>query len=107
MFSFPLVNNDNNYQKLESVENILNEHGIDISFNVYTLADDKVHTKIITKDNTLSVSRITSSSLFHIRVIQIDYETIENRYNLMLSNEKNKQFHCGGGVKYLSVYLLK
>ena len=69
MFSFPLVNNDNNYQRLESVENILNEHGIDISFNVYTLPKSFINCCTLETGlsdfhkMTLSVLKITYNKL--------------------------------------------
>ena len=93
-FSFPSVNEKNILQKLESVENILNKHGINISFNIYILMDEKVHTKIITTDKTVSASRITSSASIMHQSQTGRLRSHETSYNLLISNEKDKQLHC-------------
>ena len=94
-YVYPAVNEDNVAQKLNCIETDLNNFGIDISFNLYILADDKVITKIICAEKTVTASRVTSS-------VVLCHKSKTNRprnhatcFNLLITEEgQGKQFHC-------------
>ena len=94
-YVFPAVNEDNIAEKLNSIETELNNFGIDISFNLYLLANDKVLTKIISRDRTVTASRITSSVVLCQRSKTNKPRNHNSSFNLLLTEEgEGKQFHC-------------
>lgn len=94
-YVYPAVNEDNIVGKLNSIETELNNFGIDISFNLYLLADDKVLTKIISSDKTVSASRITSSVVLCQRSKTNKPRNHNTSFNLLFTEEgEGKQFHC-------------
>ena len=72
----------------------MNDHDFDISFNLYRLHEDKVDTKVITSDNTVSINRITSSVTICAQSQTNRPRNHETSYSLLLSMEKNNtQMH--------------
>ena len=66
-FASPSISEDNLWEKLDDVENILNEHGIEISFNLYQFHDEKVHSKIVSAKSSMTTSRLSSSVIISTR----------------------------------------
>ena len=63
-FADEFVTYDQLFAKVENVEQLLQDYGYDISFNLYHMKNDKVRTKIITTEvNTITATRLTSSVL--------------------------------------------
>jgi len=94
-YAYPAVNEDNIAEKLNSIESELNNYGIDISFNLYLLADDKVLTKIVSADKTVSASRLTSSVILCQRSKTNKPRNHVSSFNLLMTEEgKGVQFHC-------------
>ena len=85
---------DNIWDKIAAVEDILNDHDFDISFNLYRLHEDKVYTKVITSDKTVSINRLTPSVTICAQSQTNRPRNHETSYSLLLSMEKNKQMHC-------------
>lgn len=91
----PAVNEHNIAEKINSIETELNNFGVDISFNLYLFADDKVLTKIITADKTVTASRLTSSVVLCQRSKTNKPRNHSTSFNLLLTEEgEGKQFHC-------------
>jgi len=93
-FCFPSVNEENIWKKSAAVESILQQHGIDISINIYVMANDKVHNAILNIKKTVSASRLASS-------VSILYKSETSRprnhktsFNLLLDKKGDNLFHC-------------
>ena len=60
-YCYPMVNEDNVWDKLQCVESILQEHGIDITINLYMFLEDRVKNTLTTSEKSISANRVTSS----------------------------------------------
>ena len=93
-FTFPAVTEDNISEKLAFVESELNNCGIPISFNLYLLANDKVHNKVVSSEKTTTVSRLTSSVIIIQSSNTSKPRNHNTSFNLLLTEEgEGKQFH--------------
>ena len=85
----PVVNEENIWEKVQAAECLLQEHGIDISMNLYNLSENRVHTTLVKSEKTVTATRVitvlakTSRPRQHI-----------SSFNLVLSEEGGEQFQC-------------
>ena len=94
-FVYPAVTEENIAEKLSFAESELNNCGIPISFNLYLLADDRVHTKVVNCEKTTSVSRITSSVIIIQSSNTSKPRSHNTSFNILLTEEGDGvQFHC-------------
>ncbi|XP_066924426.1 uncharacterized protein [Clytia hemisphaerica] len=76
-YIFPSIDEDNIADKLTQIEAELNNHGVNISFNLYLMAEDRVHTKVVSGDKVTSVNRLTSSVI----IVQQSADKLANIIN--------------------------
>ena len=94
-FCFPSVNENNIWEKVECVENILQSHGVDISFNLYQFVETKVHNTYITSEKRISANRTTSSVCMAARSKTLRARNHRTSFNLTLTKSDNgAQLHC-------------
>ncbi|XP_066931070.1 uncharacterized protein [Clytia hemisphaerica] len=94
-YIFPSIDEDNIADKLTQIEAELNNHGVNISFNLYLMAEDRVHTKVVSGDKVTSVNRLTSSVII-VQQSKINKPRHHNTsFNIVLTEEgEGTQFHC-------------
>ena len=90
LFADEFVTMDQIFAKIEHVEQLLRTHGYDISFNLYVMENDKVHTKIVSPDaKTVTINRVTSPiSVFKASASNVVKRHV-NTYNLLLKYPKD------------------
>ena len=94
----PAVNVDNIGDKLHTFETMLHDYGINISFNLYQLGEDRVHNTIVSSEKTVFATRVTASVILREKSRTSLSRQHASSYNLMLSSilrdGKQQQFHC-------------
>ena len=94
-YCFPSVNEGNVWEKINSIEGILQEHGVDISFNLYTLSENKIHNTFVTSEKTVTANRVTSSICILGRSRTSRPRNHNTSFNLVLDQLGGaEQMHC-------------
>jgi len=88
-FVYPSIDEENIADKLTQIESELNNHGIDISFNLYFLADDRVHTKVVSGEKVTSVNRPTSSVIIAQQSKTSKPKNHISSFNILLTEEND------------------
>lgn len=99
-YAFPSVNEVNVFSKCEHVENLLQMHDINISFNLYCEANAKVHAKVISEEKTNTVQRQTATVAITCQSEMGKARCHRDTYPLYMTYEggkgtkkKHQQFH--------------
>ena len=93
-YCYPSVNDENIWEKIQAVEGILQNYGIDISMNLYMLLENKVHNTVITSEKTVSTTRVTSSICMLAKSQTSRPRHHNTSFNLVIGKIGEKQFHC-------------
>ena len=87
----PAVNVRNLIPKLESIESLLNESGIDISFNLFVYEKGCVKNMVVSYEKTVNTQRITTNVLLLYRDSTNKPRHNNNTFSLVVENFNNKK----------------
>ena len=95
-YCYPMVNENNVWEKLQSAESILQEHGIDVTMNLYMFLEDRVKNTFTTSEKTVSANRVTSSICMVSKSNTNKPRSHVTSFAFMINTigAKNEQFHC-------------
>ena len=93
-YVFPNVNSQNISEKIQAIEGILQEYGIDISLNFYVLANMRVYNDVISSEKTVTATRSTAS----VRIGELSCTKRPRRdissFNILIGPVSDTQLHC-------------
>ena len=93
-FCYPCLNYENIWGKTAAAESLIQEHGLDISFNIYIMASDKVHNSVLRAEKTVTISRLISSVSIYYNSETSRARNHNSSYNFLINQESADQFHC-------------
>ena len=98
-YCYPSVHEENVWEKIGSIEGILQEYEVDLSMNLYSLGENKVHNTVVTAEKTVSASKVTSSICIMGKSKTSRPRNHHNSFNLVIekmgnNNGETQQLHC-------------
>ena len=97
-YCYPMVNEENVWDKIQCAESILQEHGIDITINLYMFLEDRVKNTLTTSEKSISVNRVTSSICMLGKSATNKPKNHNTSFAFMINRvgtgAKAVQFHC-------------